>query len=56
LAKLEPGDYQLMVEAAREVGGRELVKLPFRWPVTATSEQTQSGEHELGRVTLSLQP
>jgi hypothetical protein len=53
---MKPGDYQLVVEAAREVGGRELLKLPFTWPVAAASEQTQNGEHELGRVTLSLKP
>ena len=56
LVAMKPGDYQLVVEAAREVGGRELLKLPFTWPVAAASEQTQNGEHELGRVTLSLQP
>ena len=31
LAKLPAGSYTLVVEAAREVGGRELLKIPFDW-------------------------
>ncbi len=56
LASLKAGDYRLVVEAAREVGGRELIRLPFSWPVEVASERSLSGEHELGRITLSLQP
>jgi len=59
LAKLPAGDYVLMVEAAREVGGRELVKIPFKWPAAsgpADSAQSAKGEHELGTVTLQLKP
>lgn len=50
---LKPGDYQLVVEAAREVGGRELVSVPFTWPLKAETLST-SGERELGKVTLRL--
>ena len=50
-AGLKPGDYQLVVEAAREVGGRELVAVPFTWPLKGNSLST-SGERELGKVTL----
>ncbi|PRB74782.1 DUF2271 domain-containing protein [Pseudomonas sp. MYb185] len=56
LAALEPGDYQLLVEAAREVGGRELVKLPFSWPVTEQVSHQGGGKTELGKVSLSIRP
>ncbi|SFP82408.1 DUF2271 domain-containing protein [Sphingomonas rubra] len=49
-ADLKPGPYVLNVEAARETGGRELVRLPFTAPA-ATGRAT--GSHELGAVTLS---
>ena len=32
LGNLAAGSYRLRVEAAREVGGRELVTIPFQWP------------------------
>jgi hypothetical protein len=48
---LKPGAYTLVVEAAREVGGRELVRLPFTWPGSATT--TARGQTELGSVILS---
>lgn len=56
LQALTQGDYQLVVEAAREVGGRELVRLPFQWPVTDSITHEHSGSDELGRITLQLQP
>ncbi len=56
LADLPAGEYRLVVEAAREVGGRELIRLPFQWPVTDAQQQQQQGEHELGRVELQLMP
>ncbi|RIJ30849.1 DUF2271 domain-containing protein [Henriciella algicola] len=49
---LEPGDYQLVVEAAREVGGRELVTIPFSWPLAEGTSSTAEGERELGTVIL----
>lgn len=56
LSQLAPGQYQVIIEAVREVGGRELVKLPLQWPAESVTEQTVSGEHELGRIQLQLQP
>lgn len=56
LASLAPGSYQLVVESARENGGRELVRLPFDWPVKAAQSAKAQGEHELGAVTLELKP
>lgn len=54
LGKLKRGNYVLLVEAAREVGGREVVKVPFSWPLA--TEQSAKGSKELGEVKLSLNP
>ena len=56
LGKLPAGDYQLVVEAAREVGGRELVRVPFTWPPQSAQTARSRGEHELGGVTVELKP
>lgn len=56
LAGLAPGNYRLVVEAAREVGGRELLKLPLAWPPTAPATSEVHGKTELGRIGLSLTP
>ena len=53
---LKPGDYTLVVEAAREVGGRELVRIPFKWPVTGPVKANVKGNNELGAVSLSITP
>lgn len=56
LAGLAAGSYQLVIEAVREVGGRELLRVPFEWPAKAAQNVTAKGEHELGRISLSVQP
>ncbi len=56
LAGLPAGPYNLVVEAARELGGRELLRLPFTWPPEKTAQATAQGEHELGAITLDLAP
>ncbi|MBM0108291.1 DUF2271 domain-containing protein [Steroidobacter sp. S1-65] len=56
LARLAPGKYNLVVEAAREVGGRELLRLPFEWPGTQKQQATAQGKTELGAVTLNVVP
>ena len=56
LSKLAPGSYQIVVEAAREVGGRELLRVPFTWPASAGQSAQARGEHELGKVVLKLAP
>jgi hypothetical protein len=57
LKSLPPGDYTLVVEAAREVGGRELVKIPFSWPASKAAQSGKAqGSTELGAVTLSVKP
>jgi len=56
LDKLKPGKYQIVVEAAREVGGREMLRLPFEWPPKAPQSIKAAGEHELGPVSLEIKP
>ena len=53
LANLPAGNYKLRVEAAREVGGRELVTLPFQWPPRAATSASAEGKSELGTVRLT---
>jgi hypothetical protein len=55
LAKLTPGSYQLAVEVAREVGGREIVRVPFQWPAAAPGAKSQ-GSHEIGQVQVIVKP
>ncbi len=56
LKDLAPGQYHVVVEAAREVGGRELLKLPLAWPPADATQASVQGESELGRIALSLTP
>ena len=56
LKDLAPGQYTLVVEAVREVGGRELVKIPFSWPAKAPQSGKAQGSSELGAVTLAVKP
>ncbi|WP_439534241.1 DUF2271 domain-containing protein [Polymorphobacter sp.] len=51
---LPAGNYTLVVEAAREVGGRESVRLPFAWPPKPGATVRAAGSTELGAVTLSF--
>ncbi|MBA1271893.1 DUF2271 domain-containing protein [Stutzerimonas azotifigens] len=53
---LPAGDYRVVVEAAREVGGRELLRLPFSWPPRQAATELAQGESELGKLTLTLKP
>lgn len=54
LGQLGPGNYTLVVEAAREVGGRELVRLPFAWPPKPGAVTRARGNSELGAISLSF--
>ena len=56
VAGLPPGEYSLVVEAAREVGGRELLRVPFQWPPAAPVKADQKGESELAAITVELKP
>ncbi|MEQ6434398.1 DUF2271 domain-containing protein [Comamonas sp. w2-DMI] len=56
LPRLAPGQYKLMVEAAREVGGRELVSVPFEWPAKQATSLSAQGSKELGQIKLDIKP
>ena len=56
LAALPAGDYEFFVEAVREVGGRELVSIPFTLPVSSALQLSGQGNTELGKIKLSLKP
>jgi len=56
LGELAPGNYTLLVEAAREVGGREVLSIPFTWPVSGAFSEGVTGDTELGGVRLDITP
>ena len=56
LGALPAGQYTLVVEAAREVGGKEIVRLPFAWPVKSPQALSATGTTELGAVTATIKP
>jgi len=53
LSKLPAGQYVFVVEAAREGGGREVVKAPFAWKPGGAVVATAKGTGEVGAVKLS---
>ncbi|CAN5167385.1 DUF2271 domain-containing protein [soil metagenome] len=52
LAGVAAGQYNLVVEAAREQGGRETVRVPFRWG--APNAGHAAGTTELGGVSVAV--
>jgi hypothetical protein len=56
LAALQAGQYELVVEAAREIGGREILRIPFQWPAAAPVTGSAQGKEELGSVALEIKP
>jgi hypothetical protein len=56
LGDLAKGNYVLFVELAREGGGREVVKIPFVWPVDKATSLSATGTSEVGAVALELNP
>lgn len=56
LQGLKDGKYNLVVEASREVGGREVLRVPFEWPGKTQQHGTAQGKTELGTVTLDVSP
>jgi len=53
---LPPGQYEVVVEAARENGGREVLRVPFEWPVKKAQSATAQGQGELGTVSIAAKP
>ncbi|MEO8669989.1 MAG: DUF2271 domain-containing protein [Tahibacter sp.] len=56
LAGVAAGNYKVVVEVAREVGGHELLRMPLQWPPNKPVHAEARGEHELGLITLDLNP
>lgn len=56
LDKLPAGQYQVVVEATREAGGRELVRMPFQWPPKSAQGVAGHGKEELGALLVQLKP
>lgn len=56
LATLPAGQYQLVVEAAREVGGREILRVPIQWPTASAQPAQTKGQTELGVVKAAVKP
>jgi hypothetical protein len=57
LKDLKPGQYNLVVEAAREVGGHEAVRVPFVWAPPGGKPgkpATAKGTAEVGAVTVAV--
>ena len=54
LGSLTAGNYTIVIEAAREVGGREVLRLPFAWPPKPGATVRTKGASELGAVTLTF--
>jgi len=52
LANLPAGNYVMVVEAARELGGRETVRVPFVWGRANTARA--AGSTELGAVSVAI--
>jgi hypothetical protein len=52
--KLPAGDYKLVIEAAREAGGRELVRVPFSLPAKTGQSFSAQGKEELGAVSVQI--
>lgn len=53
LKDLKPGQYTLVVEAAREAGGHEAVRVPFTWGKPGKAAAAK-GAAELGAVTVTV--
>ena len=53
---LPAGEYRVVVEAAREVGGVEVVRAPFQWPPKARATSSAKGTSELGAVSVTVKP
>lgn len=54
IAALPAGEYVLHAEAARELGGREVVKIPVTLPLTQGVDLSASGDEEIGTLQITL--
>lgn len=56
LGRLPAGKYEVVVEVAREGGGREVQRLALQLPITSNAQVSVQGEHEIGALSLSVKP
>jgi hypothetical protein len=56
LKALKPGSYVFVVEASREGGGHDLVKVPLNWNPAKAASGAAKGTGELGDVRVSYKP
>jgi hypothetical protein len=56
VAALAPGQYVAVVEAARENGGREILRVPFDWPVKKAQSARTPGDGELASIAIDAKP
>lgn len=56
LRDLERGRYNVVIEAVREHGGRELIRVPLDWTANREVTVTARGESEIGRITVTVYP
>ena len=54
LRNLAAGQYVLVAESSREVGGRELVRVPFSWKAAGATSGSAKGDVELGEVRVNV--
>lgn len=54
LRNLAAGQYVLVAESSREVGGRELVRVPFSWKSAGATSGSAKGDVELGEVRVNV--
>jgi len=55
-AALAAGDYEVVVEASREVGGREMLRVPFKWDGKTAVDVSSQGKTELGKIQFTITP
>jgi hypothetical protein len=55
-AALSAGDYEVVVEASREVGGREMLRVPFKWDGKTSVDASTQGKSELGKIQFTITP
>ena len=56
LKNLPAGQYSLVVEAAREAGGHDLVKVPVTWNPAQAAGGAGKGDGEIGDVKVAYKP
>jgi hypothetical protein len=56
LKALPAGQYSLVIEASREAGGHDLVKLPFAYAPAKPVTVSGKGDGELGEVRMTYKP